>query len=355
MNVLKKNKESEIQSILLKWYKKNKRDLPWRVLQVNKLPNPYYIFVSEYMLQQTTVGTVKKRFEEFILKWPTIDSLASISDTLILSFWSGLGYYSRATNLLKAVKIIKKNFNSKIPNNYEELLKLPGIGDYTAKAILGIAYNKPVMPLDANIERILARIYGIKLPLIKIKKELKEISNIFISKNNATNLIQSFMDYGSIICTPRNPHCSNCLIKLKCSSYKKNLQNIIPLKNKPSSKKKKKYSRAYIFHNEKNEILLRKRSAKGMLASMLEVPNDNWEINKNKLVHDKIINNIKYKIQSKGIIEYSFSHFDLETEVFFIVVKKSNFKNHKWVKIKNINKVGLPTVMKKIISIAINQ
>ena len=161
MNVLKKDKESEIQSILLKWYKKNKRDLPWRVLQVNKLPNPYYIFVSEYMLQQTTVGTVKKRFEEFILRWPTIDSLASISNTSILNFWSGLGYYSRATNLLKAVKIIKKNFNSKIPNNYEELLKLPGIGDYTAKAILGIAYNKPVMPLDAYIERILARIYGI--------------------------------------------------------------------------------------------------------------------------------------------------------------------------------------------------
>ena len=354
MNVLKQSKELEIQSILLRWYKKNKRDLPWRALQTNKLPNPYYILVSEYMLQQTTVGTVKKRFEEFVLKWPSVDLLASISNNSILSFWSGLGYYSRATNLLKAIKIIKKNFNSKIPNNYEELLKLPGIGDYTAKAILGIAYNKPVMPLDANIERILARIYGIKLPLIKIKKKLKEKSNIFISNNNATNLIQSFMDYGSIICKPRNPHCSNCLIKLKCLSYKKNLQNIIPLKNKPKSKKRKKYSRAYIFYNEKNEILLRRRSAKGMLASMLEVPNDNWVLNKDKLVHDRIINKIKNKIKYKGTIEYSFSHFDLVTEVFLMVVKKSSFKDQKWVKINNINKIELPTVMKKIVSIALN-
>jgi len=216
MNLLKKNKERQIQSIFLNWYKKNKRDLPWRALQRNKLPNPYYVFVSEYMLQQTTVETVKKRFDEFILKRPTIDALASISNTSILSFWSGLGYYSRATNLLKASKIIKKNFMSKIPKNYNDLLALPGIGDYTAKAILGIAYNKPVMPLDANIERIISRIYGFQLPIMKIKRELKEKSYSLISKNLTTQLIQAFMDYGSIICTPRNPNCINCLIQSKC-------------------------------------------------------------------------------------------------------------------------------------------
>ena len=232
MNLLKKNKERQIQSIFLNWYKKNKRDLPWRALQRNKLPNPYYVFVSEYMLQQTTVETVKKRFDEFILKWPTIDALASISNTSILSFWSGLGYYSRATNLLKASKIIKKNFMSKIPKNYNDLLALPGIGDYTAKAILGIAYNKPVMPLDANIERIISRIYGFQLPIMKIKRELKEKSYSLISKNLTTQLIQAFMDYGSIICTPRNPNCINCLIQSKCIAYKNNLQNNIPVKIK---------------------------------------------------------------------------------------------------------------------------
>jgi len=353
MNLSKKTKEIQIQYIFLQWYRNNKRDLPWRTLQKNKLPNSYYIFVSEYMLQQTTVGTVKKRFTEFILKWPNIDSLAAISNSTILRFWSGLGYYSRAINLLRSTKIIKKNFKSKIPNSYEDLIELPGIGEYTAKAILGIAYNKSVMPLDANIERILARIYGFESPLIKIKKKLRGKSNFFISKSASTKLIQAFMDYGSLICTPRNPDCINCLIKSKCISYKKKLQNIIPIKIKSKLQKRKKYSRAYIFYNEKDEIIVRKRPLKGMLPSMLEVPNDSWVLNKRKLVHDKIIKKkLKNKMESKGIIEYSFSHFDLITEVFLILVKKSIFKDEKWVKINNINKIGLPTVMKKIVGIA---
>ena len=352
MNLSKKSKEEEIKSVFLKWYKCNKRILPWRILQGNKLPNPYYIFVSEYMLQQTTVGTVKKRFDEFIVKWPSLDDLAKISNTTILKFWSGLGYYYRATNLLKAAKIIKRNFKSKIPNNYDDLIKLPGIGEYTAKAILGIAYNQAVMPLDANIDRILARLYGLKLPINKVKKELKNKASFFISKDSSTKLIQAFMDYGSLICTPRNPNCEDCLISSNCISYKKNIQNIIPLKIKSKKIKLKKYSRAYIFYNEKNEILVRKRSSKGMLPSMLEVPNDIWVINKKNLVSDNILLKVKNKIQSKGSVEYSFSHFNLQTEVFFIKVKKSLLINYKWINKNNLGKSGLPTVMKNIVQAA---
>ncbi len=353
MNLSKKSKEKIIQAVFLHWYKKNKRDLPWRKIKKNKLPNPYYIFVSEYMLQQTTVGTVKNRFMEFITKWSSIDDLSKISEEKILNFWSGLGYYSRATNLLKATKIIKKKFKSKIPNNYIDLIKLPGIGDYTAKAILGIAYNHPVMPIDANIERILARIYGLELPLIKIKNVLKEKSNSFISKKFSSELIQAFMDYGSIICIPRTPNCKICLIKNKCLSYKKNLQNIVPIKTRYNATKKKKYSRAYILINEKNEILIRKRSSKGMLASMLEVPNDKWVLDRRKLIKDKITLKAKNKMSSKGLVEYSFSHFDLYIEVFFTKVKKNLFHNYKWIKTNKINSSGLPTVMKKIIETAI--
>ena len=163
--------EKQIISKLLRWYATNKRDLPWRFIQKNNLPNPYYVFVSEYMLQQTTVPTVKTRFEEFIKKWPTLKDLAKTTEPTILKFWSGLGYYSSARNLLKAVKIIDKNFNCKVPDLYEDLISLPGIGDYTAKAILGIGYNHSVIPLDANIERIIARLYAFNEPLIKIKKQ----------------------------------------------------------------------------------------------------------------------------------------------------------------------------------------
>ena len=334
MGKSKNIKEKLIQSIFLQWYRKNKRDLPWRQLQGNQLPNPYYILVSEFMLQQTTVNTVVKRFNEFIHLWPTLEQLSLITENRILKFWSGLGYYNRARNLLKTVKIISRDFKSKVPRHYEQLINLPGVGEYTAKAILGIAYNKPVMPLDANIERILARLYGFQSPLFKIKSELKKKSNSYISKNSSNHLIQAFMDYGSLICTPRNPDCSSCLIKRQCLSYKKNLQNIIPVKIKSNSTKRKKYSRAYILYNEKNEILVRKRSSKGMLASMLEVPNDNWVINKKSLVQDKIVLTIKGKMQSKGSVEYPFSHFDLETEVFFTKVKKNIFTNQKWIKKK---------------------
>ena len=345
--------EKAVNSKLLSWYRKNKRTLPWRQNQDNNLPNPYFVFVSEYMLQQTTVGTVKNRFEEFILKWPSINDLERISEKTILNFWSGLGYYSRARNLLKAAKIIKKNFNSKIPNSYNDLINLPGIGDYTAKAILGIAYNKSVMPLDANIERILARLYGLTLPVIKIKNDLRNKSNNYISKKSSSYLIQAFMDFGSIICTPRNPDCDNCLIQKYCNAFKYNLQDVIPVKLKSKSAKRKKYSRAYIFYNEKNEILVRKRPSKGMLASMIEVPNDNWVINKKSLVIDKIALKLKNKLKSKGLVEYSFSHFDLETEVFFTKVKKDYFADHKWIKKNNIKKSGLPTVMKKIVEVAL--
>ena len=139
------------------------------------------------MLQQTTVSTVRTRFEEFIKKWPTLKDLAKTTEPNILKFWSGLGYYSRARNLLKAAKIINIKFDSRIPKKYDELISLPGIGDYTAKAIMGIGYNESVMPLDANIERIFARLYALNQPLVKIKKQLQEKSNYFISKDITTS------------------------------------------------------------------------------------------------------------------------------------------------------------------------
>jgi A/G-specific adenine glycosylase len=172
--------EKQIISKLLRWYSENKRDLPWRLKKEDNLPLPYYVFVSEYMLQQTTVPTVKTRFEEFIKIWPTLKDLAKTTEPKILKFWSGLGYYSRARNLLKAAKIIDKNYKSEIPNNYDDLISLPGIGDYTAKAIMGIGYNASVMPLDANIDRMFARIYALNKPLTKLKKQLLEKSKTFV-------------------------------------------------------------------------------------------------------------------------------------------------------------------------------
>ena len=345
--------EKQIISKLLSWYALNKRDLPWRFKKENNLQIPYYVFVSEYMLQQTTVPTVKTRFEEFIKIWPTLSDLAKTTESKILKFWSGLGYYSRARNLLKAAKIIDKNFKSKIPNNYEDLIILPGVGDYTAKAILGIAYNEAVMPLDANIERILARLYALKQPLIKAKKKLSQKTQLFLSKKNSSNLIQSFMDYGSKICTPRNPNCSKCEIQKYCLSYQKNIQNTIPVKLKKIKSKPIRFSRAYVLINEKSEILVRKRASKGMLASMLEVPNDEWVEKKSKLKRDEIAKKIQKKLIRKGDLSYSFSHFDLNLEIFYKKIRKIDYPKNKWLNINKYSNSQLPTVMKKVIEVMI--
>ncbi len=345
--------EKKIISKLLKWYSVSKRDLPWRLLQKNDLPKPYYVFVSEYMLQQTTVATVKKRFEEFITKWPSVSILAKLSEPKILEFWSGLGYYSRARNLLKAAKIVDKDFNAKIPSSYQDLIQLPGVGHYTAKAILGIAYNKSVLPTDANIERILARLYAFNQPLAKIKKKLQEKSNLFISENYSSNLIQAFMDYGSIICVPRNPNCSICIIKKYCRSYEKNIQTTIPVKIKKLKLKPTKYTRSYVCMNEKKEILVRKRPSTGMLASMLEVPNDNWERKKKLLKTDKSIKKISQRFLKKGFLLYSFSHFNLHSDIYFTRIKKNKFVKGKWLKASKYTNSQLPTVMKKIVRLAL--
>ncbi len=243
--------ETQVKKFLLKWYSVNARILPWRKKANKTLANPYFVFVSEYMLQQTTVNTVKNKFSDFILKWPSVNKLARITEPEILKFWSGLGYYSRARNLLKTAKIINKSFKNKIPRTYDELIQLPGIGDYTAKAILGIGFNKSVMPLDANIERILVRLHAIDQPIIKVKNELKDLANKFISDKYSSNLIQSFMDYGSAICLPRNPRCAICGMNKFCQSYKKNLQLNIPVKFKKKTIKQIKYTRAYVIVNEK--------------------------------------------------------------------------------------------------------
>ena len=349
MPIINKNKAKYVQRFLLKWYEKNKRDLPWRNIKVNNRTNAYYVLVSEFMLQQTTVNTVIKRFNEFIKLWPSIDKLSRISENRILRFWSGLGYYNRAKNLLKTIKIISRDFKSKVPQHYDQLIELPGVGDYTAKAILGIAYNQPVLPLDANIKRIIARLYGIKTSLLLNKKTIEDIASKYQSSNKASDLIQSFMDYGSVICLPRNPKCDECLIEKFCEARKKNIQNLIPFKKSNLEKKKIKFTRAYIIMNKKNEILINRRKSKGMLASMLEVPNDEWVDVKKKLKRHDVYKDLSVKYKRIGKITYSFSHFDLDIGIYKSKVVKKKYKNFNWIKSNKIDTSGMPTVMKEIV------
>ena len=213
-------KEQLVTKKILKWYDLNKRSLPWRK-SVSLQKRQYYTLVSEFMLQQTQVVTVIPYFKQFIKDIPDLKSLAKIQDKKLIKLWEGLGYYSRARNLKKTSKVIIKNFNGKLPDNFENLLSLPGIGDYTASAILAIAFNKPLIPLDGNIERVLKRYLYLKKDKEILKDNLIEKKNVFGLSSRSSDYAQALMELGALICKPTNPLCNQCPISKKCKSFKK--------------------------------------------------------------------------------------------------------------------------------------
>ena len=213
-------KEKIITKKILKWYDLNKRSLPWRK-KASSEKKQYYTLVSEFMLQQTQVTTVIPFFNKFIKILPTINSLAKVNERKLIKLWEGLGYYSRARNLKKTAQIIIKNFSGKMPNNFEDLMTLPGVGNYTTNAILAIAFNKPYIPLDGNIERVLKRYLYLKKEKEIQKDNLIQKKIVFGTTLRSSDYAQALMELGALICKPNNPRCDKCPIKKNCKSYKK--------------------------------------------------------------------------------------------------------------------------------------
>ena len=209
-----------ITNKILYWYDNNKRSLPWRKKN-SQIKREYYTLVSEFMLQQTQVSTVIPYFKNFIKNIPNLKMLAKVQNKKLIKLWEGLGYYSRARNLKKTSQVIIKNFKGKVPENFEDLKSLPGIGNYTASAILAIAFNKPYIPLDGNIERVLKRYLYLKKKNEIKKENLKEKKNVFGTTKRSGDYAQALMELGSLICKPHNPLCYQCPISKKCKSFKK--------------------------------------------------------------------------------------------------------------------------------------
>ena len=213
-------KEQILTKKILNWYDFNKRKLPWRK-KISPSKKQYYTLLSEFMLQQTQVATVIPYFNKFIKQIPNFHSLAKVENRKLLKLWEGLGYYSRARNLKKTGKIVIKNFNGKLPDNFEELITLPGVGNYTASAILAIAFNKPYIPLDGNIERVLKRYLYLKKQSEIQKENLIKKKDIFGKSLRSSDYAQALMELGALICKPNNPVCSQCPLNENCKSYKK--------------------------------------------------------------------------------------------------------------------------------------
>ena len=321
-------RNQNIPKKILHWYDNNKRVLPWRK-HVSKKQTEYFTLVSEFMLQQTQVKTVIPYFNNFINKIPNLKKLANINDAKLMKCWEGLGYYSRARNLKKTAKIIISEFNSNLPNTIEELKNLPGIGDYTSRAILAIAFNKPIIPLDGNVERVLKRVFYLKNEKETSKENLIKKKFFFGKSNRSSDYAQAIMEIGALVCKPANPLCFECPISKNCRSFKKNDFEITS-KNKFN---KIKYFEANIYQNQ-NKYLLIKNSKFKFLNNLLIFPMKEVEKNKfNTSLNKKI--NIKM------------SNMDMK-----IILNKKNkivkIKNSLFLDKKNIQNHILPSFTKKI-------
>ncbi len=236
---------------LFKWYNENGRILPWRVspkdLEAGQTPDPYKVWISEIMLQQTTVNTVVPYFEKFIKKWDNIDKLSRADESDILAFWAGLGYYARGRNLLKCARELSEKFNGTIPNDKKTLLSLPGIGEYTASAIRAIAFGKKETVIDANIERVVCRLFMIKKPINQSKKDIKKYASQLFPKLRSGDFAQALMDFANSVCKSKKPCCNHCPISKYCLSLKHGVAEKIPAKK---IKKTKPLRRGFVFFHK---------------------------------------------------------------------------------------------------------
>jgi len=344
-----------VPSAILEWYNRHARTLPWRVSPADRAkgiaPDPYRVWLSEVMLQQTTVATVKAYFERFTTRWPQISDLAAGPQEEVLKEWAGLGYYARARNLHKCAQVIAEDLNGTFPDTEAELLKLPGIGAYTAAAIASIAFDQQATVLDGNVERVMARLFAIEDPLPRSKKTLYAAADQLTPEQRPGDYAQAVMDLGATICTPRNPACGICPLMEPCKARKTGIAETLPRKA-PKKTKPTRFGIAWVAIREDGAVLLNRRPQEGLLGGMTEVPGSEWT--EGELADDaKDSAPLAGDWQDIGEARHTFTHFHL-----ILTVKLAEFaldsapERGKWVPAKNVSSEALPTVMRKVLKVA---
>src|SRR6056297_1543977 len=264
---------------LLRWYDSHARALPWRVPPAERMaglhPDPYRVWLSEVMLQQTTVAAVKAYFERFTTLWPTVTDLAAAPDAQVMGEWAGLGYYARARNLLKCARAVAAEHGSTFPDTRAGLMALPGIGPYTAAAIAAIAFDRPEVVVDGNVERVMARLHDIHTPLPKAKPELTEAAAHLTPEARPGDYAQAVMDLGATICTPRSPACGLCPWMRACAGRAAGVAAQLPAKA-PKKARPLRLGHAYVARRSDGAWLLERRAESGLLGGMLGWPGSDW-------------------------------------------------------------------------------
>lgn len=261
------NQHHKIRTILIDWYNINKRELPWR-----QTADPYKIWVSEIILQQTRVNQGFDYYLRFVERFPDIKSLAESDEQEVLKYWQGLGYYSRARNLHKAARIIQNNFNGVFPSNYDDIISLPGIGEYTASAVSSFAFNLPYATVDGNIFRVLSRLTSKDIPIDTTvgKRFFREIAQQLLDKKSPGLHNQAIMEFGALQCTPKSPNCSECPLSLYCEAYKLNLVELLPIKQGKTKVSNRYFN--YLFIKNGDSTYLQKRTGKDIWKNLYELP-----------------------------------------------------------------------------------
>ena len=346
-------------TLLLQWYDRHRRRLPWRAA-AGERADAYRVWLSEIMLQQTTVKAVGPYFEKFLTRWPDVTALAQASLDDILRMWAGLGYYSRARNLHACAVAVMRDHGGTFPDTEEGLRALPGIGPYTAAAIAAIAFDRRTMPVDGNIERVVSRLHAVEEPLPQAKPLIQQLAAGLLGparagdvKSRAGDSAQALMDLGASICTPKKPACALCPLNADCLARARGDQETFPRK---AAKKTGALRRGAAFVVTRgDELLVRSRPEKGLLGGMTEVPGSDWRAEQDDeaaLAQAPALNGVARWHRKAGAVTHVFTHFPLELVVYTAKVGAGARapKGMRWVPIATLADEALPNVMRKAIA-----
>ena len=316
---------------LLRWFAVDKRRLPWRT-ESGERPDPYRVWLSEVMLQQTTVAHATPYFEAFTRRWPTVEALAAAPDGDVMAAWAGLGYYARARNLIACARAVAGDLGGRFPDTEEGLRELPGIGRYTAAAIAAIAFGRRAVAVDSNVERVVARLFAVETPLPAAREEIYRLAGSITPERQAGDFAQAMMDLGSAICTPRSPDCGRCPLAQLCAGRRTGAPERFPLKAAKAPRPRREGIAYWLEHD--GHVLLVRRPARGLLGGMLALPTDgegapaqaDW--------------------REAGSVDHVFTHFALHMRL--LCADAEQRPDGTWWPIDRLGEAGLPTLFARL-------
>ena len=342
-----------MRAALLDWYDREGRTLPWRIRPEDRasglVPNPYAVWLSEIMLQQTTVPHGTPYWHKFLDLYPTVQDLAAAPLDDVLTHWAGLGYYARARNLHKCAKAVVDAHGGQFPQSYAQLIKLPGIGDYTASTIAAICFDEPTTIVDGNVERVITRLHRLDAPLPKAKPEVKRLASALSDPDRPGDYGQAVMDLGATVCTPRSPSCLLCPWNRWCRAFDAGDQTEYPKKT-PKKAKPVRHGQSFVILKD-GHVWLRRRDEDGLLGGMMEVPGPDWGSDPLSDL-DASFADLNDWTRMPSQVRHVFTHFELRLDIFRGEMQNDPPTEGRWVAIDRLDEQALPSLFKKVLKAA---